>query len=273
MNPSGKIALVTGAGSGIGKETVLALAHAGAKLIVCDINEDTAKQTADEVNAITECLRADKVDVSDREGMRAYADSVHADIPAVDILINNAGVGLAGEFLATSLEDWDWIININLMGVVHGCHFFLPKMVERGQGGHVCNVSSLLGYWIGPEVIGYTTAKHGVFGLTECLRQEMRPHNIGVSTICPGIINTNIIATSRIVGKDDTEDMRSKVDAQYVKRNYGPDKVAKGIVKAIKKNRGVSPISPESWAMYYLNRLCVPLSRYIARTTTDSMQR
>lgn len=273
MNPSGKIALVTGAGSGIGKETALALARAGAKLLVCDMNLETAQQTADEVNAISECLRVDKVDVSDRDGMRAYAESVHADIPAVDILINNAGVGLAGEFLATSLEDWDWIIGINLMGVVHGCHFFVPKMVERGQGGHVCNVSSLLGYWVAPEVIGYATAKHGVLGLTECLRQEMRPHGIGVSTICPGIINTNIINTSRIVGKDNSEDMRAKVNTSYNKRNYGPDKVAEGIVKAIRSNRGITPVSPESWLMYYVNRLCVPLSRYIARSTTESMQR
>lgn len=273
MNPSGKVALVTGAGSGIGKETALALAREGAKLIVCDINLDTAQATAAEINSITECLRVDQVDVADREAMRAYADAVHQDVAAVDILINNAGVGLAGDFLNTSLEDWDWIIGINLMGVVHGCHFFIPKMVDRGQGGHVCNVSSLLGYWIAPEIIGYATAKHGVLGLTESLRVELRPHGIGASTICPGIINTNIVNTSRIVGKDNAEDMRSKVNQAYVKRNYGPDKVAKGIVRAIKRNRGITPISPESFWMYYLNRLCVPLSRYIARSTTENMQR
>jgi len=273
MNPSGKIALVTGAASGIGKETALALAQAGAKLIICDVNEEALRAIEQELNGISECLLAEIVDVSDRTAMERFAANVHDAVPAVDILVANAGVGLAGGFLGTTMDDWEWIIGINLMGVIHTAHYFVPKMVERGQGGHVVNVSSMLGYWISPEVIGYTTAKHGVFGFSECLREDLRSHNIGVSTICPGLVTTNIIQTSRIVGKDNPDQMRSKVDQSYVKRNYTPDKVAKGIMKAIRGGKTIVPVSPESWLMYYLNRVYVPLSRYLARKTAADLQK
>lgn len=265
MEISGKIALVTGAGSGIGQATARALADAGARLILCDVNEEALAAFAGELGAT--CLLARRVDVSDREAMRAFAEEVHGLVPAVDILVNNAGVGMAGSFLQTSLEDWDWLLGINLHGVVHGLHFFLPRMVARGQGGHVVNLSSMVGYWIGPDMSAYLTSKHAVFGLTESLREELRGPGIGVSTVCPGIIHTNITQTARYRNTDQPGAMRDKVVAMYQRRNYGPERVARAIVKSIRRGGGTLPVSPESWVMYYINRWCVPLSRALARLT------
>ncbi len=252
---SGKIALVTGAGSGIGRETALALAREGAQVIVCDVNADSLETVRREIDGVGTCLLAERVDVSSIDEMRAFADKVHAAVPAVDILVNNAGVGLVGTILSTSYEDWQWIIGINLWGVIHGCHLFTPKMVERGKGGHVVNVSSMLGFNSSPDIAGYSTAKFGVLGLSMCMRSDLLEHSIGVSAICPGIINTNIAKTARIKGHDNAEQLRDKVVRFYGKRNYSPEKVARAIVKAIKRNKAIVPVSPESWFGYIFNRI------------------
>lgn len=166
---------------------------------------------------------------------------------ALDILVNNAGVGTAGDFLSTPLEDWHWVMGINLMGVVHGCKAFLPAMVARGSG-HVVNVASAAGYFAAPDMSAYSASKHAVMGLTESLRLEMAAHGIGVSAICPGVINTNIVASTRMHGSKAAA--QQKLVGFYQKRNYGPEQVAEGIAEAIVSNRAVLPVSPEAWAMY-----------------------
>src|SRR6185295_18443874 len=123
-------------------------------------------------------------------------------------------------FLETSLEDWEWILSINLWGVIHGCHFFVPGMVRRGSG-HVVNVASAAGLVTMPDLAAYGTTKFAVVGLTEALREEVRPLGIGVTTICPGIINTGITHTSRLRGA--REAMRESMIAFYEKRNSGPE--------------------------------------------------
>ena len=130
-----KLALVTGAGSGIGRETALLCARHGASLAICGVNESGLAETEGRARHLGRDVLAQLVDVSDRSQMQAFAAAVHERVAAVDLLINNAGVGLGAGFLETPLEDWDWILPINLMGVVHGCHMFVPAMVERGRGG------------------------------------------------------------------------------------------------------------------------------------------
>ena len=125
-NLTGKTVLITGAGSGIGRETALAFARRGADLVVCDINEAACARTAEDVRALGRKAASHVVDVADAAAMRAFADSVHAGVDAVDVLVNNAGVGLGAAFLDTTLENWEWIIGVNLRGVVHGCLFFVP---------------------------------------------------------------------------------------------------------------------------------------------------
>ena len=141
--------------------------------------------------------------------MRDFAEAVHREAGPVDLLVNNAGVGLAAGFLDTELEDWDWIVAINVMGVVHGCHFFVPRMVERGMGGHVANLSSMAGFHASPALLAYTATKFAVLGLSEALREELRPHGIGVTAICPGIINTPITTNASARRGDRPEGARA----------------------------------------------------------------
>jgi NAD(P)-dependent dehydrogenase (short-subunit alcohol dehydrogenase family) len=251
----GKTALVTGAASGIGKATALAFAERGADLFLCDVNEEGLKQTEGAAQALGRRVWTRRVDVASPEEMESFADAVHREVEAVDILMNNAGVGLGASLQESRLEDWRWIIGINLWGVIHGLHYFVPKMVERGRGGHVVNVSSAAGYIASEPLIAYSTTKFAVLGLSEGLYEELRPHGIGVTAVCPGIINTPIVETGRFRGRSADPELRRRGAEFYRRRNYTPERVAKNVLKAIQKNRRVAPISPEAWVMYYLKRL------------------
>src|SRR4051812_37297765 len=159
---TGKTVLVTGAGSGIGRETALLSARRGADVVICDVNAEGLAETESRARAAGPDVIAREVDVSDREQMRGFAEEVNGSKGAVDLLVNNAGVGLGAGLLESELEDWDWIVSINVMGVVHGCHFFLPAMVERGRGGHVVNIASAAGFFATPSLVAYTATKFGV---------------------------------------------------------------------------------------------------------------
>jgi len=259
----GKTALVTGGASGIGRATALALAQRGADLVICDIDEAGLASTAEEIRTLGREAFTQRVDVASAEQMEAFADAVHGRLESVDILMNNAGVAIAGAFLDTSLPDWEWIVGINLRGVVHGCHFFVPNMVRRARGGHVINVSSAAGYSTSSNLAAYNATKYGVLGLSEALWDELRPHGIGVTAACPGVIDTPITRNARLVGKLDQAKMREDIVRTYQRRRYTPERVAQKILEAVQKNRVVAPISPESWVLYYLKRLAPGTLRWV----------
>ena len=247
--------LITGAGSGIGRATALAFAQAGARLWVVDIRLEAARDTAALIQAQGGVARALQCDVADMDAMQAMAAQVHDEIEALDILMNNAGIGSGGRFLDTTLEAWRKVMDINLMGVVHGCHAFLPAMVARGKGGHVINIASAAAFVAAPEMPIYAASKFAVQGFTESLRGDMAAHGIGVSAICPGIINTGIVASSLMQGALGEQGRQGRVEAFYKKRNYTPEQVAAAILRAVRRNVAVQPVSPEAWGMYYAKRL------------------
>jgi NAD(P)-dependent dehydrogenase (short-subunit alcohol dehydrogenase family) len=265
----GRVALVTGAARGIGRATALALADAGAQLVVSDVNEAALAELAALLRDRGRLLVSQRVDVSDRAQMQAFADAVHAQTPAVDILVNNAGVGLAGGIESTRLDDWQWVLGVNLWGVIHGCHFFVPKMIEQakahGRGGQVVNVSSAFGYYGGARTIGYCTSKFAVFGLSESLRNELEPHGIGVSVICPGVIDTDIVSQTRFAAEPgrDPEKIRARVQKLYKKRNFPPEHVAESIVSAVRRRRSVVPVTTEAWLLWLTSRVSSKLSHRI----------
>jgi len=270
---AGKVALVTGAASGMGRAMALALARERASLVLADIDPDGLDAAAAEVSRLSTCVLAQTVDVSKREDMAALAEQVHDLVPCLDILVNNAGVYVAGGILDLSLDDWEWSLSTNLWGMIHGAHFFVPKMVLHDVPGHVVNMCSMYGYWTAPDVIAYLTAKFGVFGFSEALRHDLRRHHITVSTVCPGIIRTDIVKNMRLRTGDTEERTRQQLERLYQRRDYGPEKVAQIVLKAIHRRRKLVLISPEAHLMYHIARLFPPLSHLIARITAKRMFR
>jgi NAD(P)-dependent dehydrogenase (short-subunit alcohol dehydrogenase family) len=256
-------ALVTGAGSGIGRATALLLGQLGASLTLCDRNPVALQETADLLTVKGTRVDQEVVDVSDWAAMQALAERIHARHGTLDVLVNNAGVGTAGPFLDTPIEDWQWVMGINLMGVVHGCKAFGARMAAEKRG-HIVNIASAAGYYAASDMSAYSASKHAVMGLTESLRLEMAVHGVGVSAICPGVINTNIVAATRMHGS--TAKSQDKLVAIYQKRNYGPEHVAEAVVSAITGNRAVVPVSPEAWALYAGKRLLPGVMDAMQRT-------
>ncbi|HZT64753.1 MAG TPA: SDR family NAD(P)-dependent oxidoreductase [Acidimicrobiales bacterium] len=240
----GALALVTGAGSGIGRATALAFAAAGSRVLGADIDVEAAEKTAAACAERGPEAAAFAVDVADRQAVFALAEKVRAEHGVPDVLVNNAGVGMSGRFLATGLEDWDWIVGINLMGVVHGCHAFGPGMVERGRG-HVVNVSSGLAYAWTPTEPAYVTTKAAVLALSRSLRADWHHSGVGVSAVCPGVINTPIIERTRFRG-DRAEPDNVEQTKKVFRRGHPPEAVAAAILDAVRRNRPVVPVGIEA---------------------------
>jgi NAD(P)-dependent dehydrogenase (short-subunit alcohol dehydrogenase family) len=252
MNLRDRIVVVTGAGSGIGRATALAFAHAGARVAACDVDQARLDTLAGELG--DRALLVRKVDVSDRLAMKLFADEVHALVPAADIVVNNAGVAVSGSFLETSLEDHEWLLGINLRGVLYGCHLFAPKMVARGNGGHIVNVASIFGIYAPPYVSSYVASKFAVRGFSLSLREELAEHGIGVTAICPGMINTQIVADARSSGSVMAA-RKAKVIETFSKRGLDPAKVAAVIVDSVHTNPAVRTVGADAAVVATLQRL------------------
>ena len=261
-----QLLVITGGGSGIGRETALAFARDGAEVVVSDVNLASAKETAALIAEAGGTAHAYQLNVADEQAVIAHADEVQAAHGIPDILINNAGVGQAGRFFATPSEDFKRVLDINLYGVINGCRAFGPKMANRGLGGHIVNLSSMAAYTPQQGFTAYATSKSAVFMFSDCLRAELVSRGIGVSTICPGIVATNIVSTSVVSGLSDAEAAKklAAVDRAYKMRRYGPDKVAKQIVKAVKKGKAVVPVTPEAHLQYRFSRFAPALGRLAA---------
>ena len=260
MRTTGKVVVVTGAGSGIGRATALAFAAEGARIVATDI--DQARLDALSTELGERALLVERVDVADRAQMAAFAARVHTHVPAVDVLVNNAGVAIGATFLDTSLDDWDWLLGINLKGVVHGCHFFIPAMVARGAGGQVVNLASILGIYPAPQVSAYVASKFAVLGMSQSLRTELAPHRIGVTAICPGLINTAIVDDGRLHGK--VGGRYTSVSGIFAKRGAPPSLVATAILDAVRTNPAVKTVGRDAWAIHALTRMAPRVTSALA---------
>ncbi|MFB8276049.1 SDR family oxidoreductase [Nocardia colli] len=261
-----QLVVITGGGSGIGRETALAFARAGSEVVVSDVNGIAAEATVALIAQAGGIAHAYELDVSDESAMRKHADGVIREHGVPDVLINNAGIGQAGRFLDTSAEDFDRVLAVNLHGVVNGCRAFAGAMAERGLGGHIVNLSSMAAYTPQQAFSAYSTSKAAVFMFSDCLRAELAGSGIGVSTICPGIVHTNIVANTRMSGVSAEEERRRQqlYDRLYRLRGYGPEKVAKQIVRAVQKNKDVVPVTPEARLQYVFGRFAPRVVRFAA---------
>ncbi|MFF8599201.1 SDR family oxidoreductase [Streptomyces sp. NPDC015232] len=265
----GQLVLVTGAASGIGRATAFAFAEAGARVVAVDRDAEGAARTA-EMSRLIGAPEAwgETVDVSDEQAMEKLAAKVASEYGVVDVLVNNAGIGLTGSFFETTSEEWQRVLDVNLWGVIHGCRIFGGQMAERGQGGHIVNTASAAAFQPSRALPAYSTSKAAVLMLSECLRAELAEQGIGVSAICPGIVNTNITSTARFAGvTDEAEEKRrqQKVSRLYGMRNYPPEKVADAILRAVLRDEAVVPVTPEARGAHLLSRFAPGALRALAR--------
>jgi len=254
-----KVVVITGAGSGIGRATALAFADEGASLVIADINGERLVEVAGEIEHIGAKVSTREVDVSDKTQVENLAKFVIENYGKVDILHNNAGVGVGGPVENVSIEDFEWIVSINYWGVIYGVHYFLPHMIER-EYGHIVNTASGAGLVALPSLSAYTSTKFAVVGFSEAIRAELRRYGIGVSALCPGIINTNIVEEGRSYLNPDSKIKQEDMVEFYQKRGWPPERVARAVLKGVRKNKAVIPVGPETWISWYLKRFSLWIS-------------
>ncbi|OII60814.1 short chain dehydrogenase [Streptomyces sp. CC53] len=264
----GRLVLVTGAGSGIGRATAFAFAEAGARVVAVDRDAESAARTAELARLVgAPAAWPEVADVSDEQAVEKLGARVAAEYGVVDVLVNNAGIGLSGSFFDTTTEDWKRVLDVNLWGVIHGCRVFGRQMAERGQGGHIVNTASAAAYQPSKVLSAYGTSKAAVLMLSECLRAELAGQGIGVTAVCPGIVNTNITATARFAGVSEEEQRsrRERTSRLYGLRNYPPEKVADAVLRAVAENRAVVPVTPEARGAHLISRFAPAALRALAR--------
>ena len=211
-NITGKVAFITGGASGMGLAMARSFAAAGMKVAIADIEQDALDRVKAEFDASNAEVITLQVDVTDRAAMEAAADATEAAFDKVHVLVNNAGVAVGGSLDQMSYEDWDWVMGVNLDGVVNGLQAFVQRIKAHGEGGHVVNTASLAGHFAIPGLGIYTATKYAVVGISETLRADLKQHDIGVSVLCPGVVNTNIFDSGRnrpshLQGETDTAQM------------------------------------------------------------------
>lgn len=196
---AGTTAVVTGGGGGLGRSIVLDLARRGARVLVSDLDGPAAEQVASEVRARggrADAMICDVAKLDDVEALARRADDLFG---ATDLLVNNAGVAAAGPMGEMPIDDWRWVIDVDLWGPIHGCHTWIPRMKRRGRG-HLLNVASIAGVASAPMMGPYNVAKAGVISLSETLAAELEKDGIGVTVLCPFFFQTNVMKSSRRTG-------------------------------------------------------------------------
>ncbi len=236
----GKVAFITGGGSGIGLGLAKVFTTAGIKVVIADIREDHLDRALKQIGNAP--VHAIKLDVPDRAAFAGAADEAENVFGPVDIVCNNAGINMFAPMELCTYQDWDWILGVNLGGVVNGVQTFLPRLLKRNRGGQIVNTASMASFITGPGAGIYTTSKFAVRGLSECLRWNLAPRNIGVSVLCPGLVNSNIHESDRTrPGHLATE--IGPVDEAFMKKlpqmhraGMDPVEVGHKVLEGIKRN-------------------------------------
>lgn len=241
---AGKVAVVTGAGSGIGRALALELAHSGAKVAICDISADGLSKTESMLDAIGATSMADRLDVADREAVIAYADKVSEHFGTVNQVYNNAGVAFYGDVEITEFSELERVMNINFWGVVNGTKAFLPHLIASGHG-HVVNLSSAFGLFAVPGQAAYNSAKFAVRGFTEALYQEMAlaRHPVKVTAVFPGGVTSAFLDNMTTAAGLGDVDLKESFEVRLW--STSPEKAARVILNGVRKNRPRVLVGPD----------------------------
>jgi len=258
----GRVAVVTGAASGIGRATSELLAREGCHVALCDRNEAGLAEPAAKIEAMGRRVSRHAVDVSSKERMRELADEVLRVHDGVNILVNNAGVTAVSTFESQPLEDFEWLMSVNFWGVVYGCKFFLPAL-RRAEEGHIVNLSSVFGLMGVPMQSSYCSSKFAVRGFSEALRAELWGTRIGVTSVHPAGVATNIASDARYAGQEASGNFRTALVRDFATKMLPPEKAAEQIVDGIRKNRARVLIARGSGAIDFIQRLSPTLGSFI----------
>ncbi|AYF77971.1 SDR family NAD(P)-dependent oxidoreductase [Nocardia yunnanensis] len=261
-----KTVIITGAGSGIGRETAKLFARKDHRVVVADIDEAGAEATVEQIKADGGEAIAYRLDVRHEHEWEQFARWIGAEFGSADVLVNNAGIMDLGGFVDTTVAQWQRLVDIDLMSVIYGSRAFARQMIDAGVRGHIVNISSGAAFLPSELEPAYGVAKAAVLMATQSLRVELRPHGIGVTAICPGVIRTNLLAHGERNGlsAEEQEKWRAQADAAQTGLAYaGPDKVARVIERSVRNNWAVVPVNPEAWFIYGLIRLSPTLARVV----------
>ncbi len=270
---AGKVAAVTGAGSGIGRALAVELARSGAKVAISDVDTEGLAQTEEQLKAIGAPVKTDRLNVTEREAFLAYADAVNEHFGKVNQIYNNAGIAYTGDVEISQFKDIERVMDVDFWGVVNGTKAFLPHLIASGDG-HVINVSSVFGLFAVPGQAAYNAAKFAVRGFTEALRQEMvlAGHPVGVTTVHPGGIKTAIARNATAAEGLDPEELAETFDKRLA--NTSPERAARIILDAVRKNKARVLVGPDAKALDIIVRLTGSgYQRLVGRTMGRMMPR
>ena len=259
--------LVTGAASGIGRSLARRLARHGAQLYLTDRNEAGLSETVGEIRAAGgEVALARALDITDIDAVREFAAEVHARVPALDAVVNVAGIAIWGTVTSLTHEQWRRVIDVNLMGTVHVIESFVPAMVERRRGGYLVNVSSAAGLIGLPWHAAYSASKFGVRGISEVLRFDLARHRIAVTLVCPGGVDTPLTETVEIAGIDSGSDVVRRARGRFRRHAVSPDVAAARIEAGMLRRRYLVYTSEDIRLIHAVQRYVPPLYALIMRT-------
>ncbi len=245
----GKVAVITGAGSGIGKSLAEELARRGARVVISDINSGRIENTAEGIARSGGKVTAATLDVSDYEAVKSMVEGTLATHGRIDYLFNNAGIAIAGPAKEFTIEDWRRVMDINLYGVVHGIAVAYPLMVKQGWG-HIVNTASIEGLVPFPATVSYVASKYAVVGLSSALRIEGAAHGVRVSVVCPGYVRTAIFADSKIIGMD-----RQNIKGLIDRLGVTPEECARIILGGVERNEATIIVTFYAKFLCFINRL------------------
>ena len=261
-----KRCVLTGAASGIGRATAIALGKLGAYLFLTDINAEGLKDTVQIITKDGGIISKYKAfDIAKYEEVKTFAEEIHKEYGSIDILMNIAGTSVWGTVDQLTHAHWQKMINIDLWGPIHGIECFIPEMIQAGKGGHLVTVSSAAGLVAFPWHVAYSAAKWGVLGISEVLRYDLSQHNINVSVVCPGAVDTPLKHTVEIVGFDKNHPEAKKFIERFTERSVTPEQVAQQIITGIKKKKFLIFTSFDIKFLYWSKRKIFPLYHMIMK--------
>ncbi len=233
MNGKGRNAIVTGAGSGLGRAIALRLASDGWQIAVADVDQAGAEATLDMVVAAGGQGRVESLDVTQIDQWVALRERLESDWSRLDLLVNNAGVGGSGEVGSFSLDDWHWLLDVNLYGGIYGCHTMVDWLKENDRGAHIVNTASFAAIGSAPSMAAYNVSKSAMISLSETLYTELKPHGVGVTVVCPTFFLTNMMETGRY-----SSNTQRDIGAAYMRRSkFTADDVAEATVQGMYRRK------------------------------------